>query len=388
MHSAHKFRFRNMPTMLLNSLAIAERQKSVLYVAFIICFLAQIWIGLKVADNSDALDFRLIWLAGNLWSEGLNPYGPAFADRYFLIFGEGPVSHFWVYPPNWWPLAVLLGSLKFPLAALVWNVINYACLVVGTWLIFPKKILAFVLLLTFLSLMQDVSVAISIGQTAMLVFLGVSAFMHGWRYDRPWVLFLGLVILSLKPNIAIIFFFLSMLRADLVRPALAAGAIALIATLPVLSEQSIMGFLNAIGRYSAPGIAANNAENMTGLWHLFDLIGISLPPLLLIALALIIAMIVAKRSIALAIATIAFLVPMHTYDLAFVMVLVPFLMPASIIASIGFLLLWRTANIGVLTGIVHPGSAIFPGSLMASLGLLIIFIAFAWGTYSRPRSIT
>src|ERR1700722_16637099 len=80
------------------------------------------------------LDFRVIWLAGSIWADGQNPYGPVFAARYVQEFGAAlPVS--WLYPPYWYPLAVSFGLLPFTISNVIWNLVNCVLIVVATHLI-------------------------------------------------------------------------------------------------------------------------------------------------------------------------------------------------------------------------------------------------------------
>src|SRR5689334_18796156 len=68
-------------------------------------------VGLGGGDGF-GLDFKVIWLAGKIWASGQNPYGPIFLEQYLTDFGPH-WNTYWLYPPNWFPLAVSFAFLPF-----------------------------------------------------------------------------------------------------------------------------------------------------------------------------------------------------------------------------------------------------------------------------------
>jgi len=49
------------------------------------------------------MDFRDIWVAGQIWAAGEDPYGSSFAAEYLAAFGYDR-GEIWLYPPYWYPI--------------------------------------------------------------------------------------------------------------------------------------------------------------------------------------------------------------------------------------------------------------------------------------------
>jgi len=105
-----------------------------LYVGVTFALIATFYLSSKIFSYEDGLDFRLLWLSGQVWANGGNPYDGEFITAYKLIFGDGPVSHFWVYPPSWSIITIPLSLLSFKQALLAWNVLNFLMLVALSYL--------------------------------------------------------------------------------------------------------------------------------------------------------------------------------------------------------------------------------------------------------------
>ena len=189
-------------------LARAQWPFLVLFAAVGISYLAEkaFW------HSGSGLDFRLIWLAGKMWSAGQNPYGAEFHGLYFAAFGLGPNTHFWVYPPNWWPLAVPLSFLSFKTAFLVWRLLNVAALVAATALVARSVgnslrqnwLPIFLAGLGYVCLMQSTAVTFALGQTSIVVYLGIALFVYGLLENRSGIIVAALVCLMMKPNIGVV----------------------------------------------------------------------------------------------------------------------------------------------------------------------------------------
>src|SRR6476659_3850207 len=105
--------------MNINIFSHVRRLCTTFWFTLLLSLLAVVYLSPKLflfrAD--EALDFRLVWLAGRIWASGGDPYGPNFLREYLQVFGEGPNTHFWVYPPYWYPIALSLSYLQFDVAA-------------------------------------------------------------------------------------------------------------------------------------------------------------------------------------------------------------------------------------------------------------------------------
>ena len=126
---------------------------------------------------------------------GNNPYSEAFNFFYFEHFGSQRASHFWVYPPYWFVPAAGLSKLEFEAAVLIWNLSGYLALWVGVAsMIFALRLkesqtmMPYVLILVAVaSLQQAAPFALSLGQSSLIVFLGVAFFITGVLCERSFL---------------------------------------------------------------------------------------------------------------------------------------------------------------------------------------------------------
>lgn len=362
---------------------------------------AQIYILPKVIDTADGLDFRLIWLAGEVWAEGGNPYGPAFGDAYATAFGAGPVSHFWVYPPYWYPVSRLAAGLPFEDALIVWNVISYSLILIGSACLAATIPLAarysslasraalFAALASVAMLMQSTPFAISIGQTSMLLFGGLSIFVIGVVRTNRIAVAISLALLMMKPNAGLVTV-AACLALRWTWPALLACglvlgvwlAAALMASGPM---ETFAAFLANLARYNDPQVIASTPQNLTGLLNLGFVTGLDLAQGTVLAAAYSLAFLAAvllRERLALSfviVALMAAFIPLHTYDLTFWLAAVPGISASAgyvaVPAGAAFLLVFRAGNLG---GLIEPDlghRVIFNGSLLASFAGVLLLVA-------------
>lgn len=366
-------------------------------VALGLAALSQAYLLPKVFDVSDAQDFRLIWLAGDIWADGENPYSAVLDARYEPLFGERRPSHFWVYPPYWYPISTLLGGLSFPDAALVWNLANAVFLWAGAaglvLAIGPRdsrRAGAMVLLLgAVASFLQATPITIALGQTSLVLFCGVAFFVAGVRRNLSVLVMLGLVLTMLKPQVGVLLLVVAGLDRHTRAPAaLALMALALAALPGVVSvglAETIAGFAAQLGAYNSTGAVANLPEHLVGLQKILSLlhIEISSTPLILAALVgLVIAHVLGVGQdglLLLAVLAALFATGLHTYDLTLVLTVLPFAAglgrPAMAVCLVGFALIARPGNLAAILSAGSVDSTIFPGSLHATVGLVLIGLA-------------
>lgn len=180
------------------------------YLLVFAALLATAYVAPKTFSFSDGLDFRLIWLAGKLWTAGENPYGSQFHDVYLNEFGSGPNTHFWVYPPYWYPISVMLGKLPYHSSLLIWRLLNITLLYFSAHMVAQtistsrtQYVVHFFFCLTFSEILQATAVTMAIGQTSILVYFGMAAVFKGWLRGSFPYLCLGIAVLALKPNVAL-----------------------------------------------------------------------------------------------------------------------------------------------------------------------------------------
>ncbi|MGC9420802.1 MAG: glycosyltransferase 87 family protein [Rhodovulum sp.] len=165
------------------------RKQALAYAAAVLALaVSQAYLLPKVLHAGDGLDFRLIWLAGQLWNDGISPYSNQFLAAYHSAFGDGPISHFWVYPPYWAVIAGPMSLLSFENALTAWNLVNYLLLLLSSGIIatlLPARAaplsrgLWFIRALCILSLAQATPFSIALGQTSMLILAGCACLLAG-----------------------------------------------------------------------------------------------------------------------------------------------------------------------------------------------------------------
>lgn len=358
-----------------------------------IYFLSQLYIIPKVISIDIGFDFRLIWLAGKIWANGASPYSDIFKSAYDAEFGFRTISHFWVYPPYWWFISRPISELEFETALLVWNGINFALIHVGSFL-FARCVSAtrselgfssaYMMIAGIVCLYQATPFALALGQTSFLVFCGVACLAFGLRYQHRTVVFIGVLLVMLKPNIGLIFVVAILPLRFVWLPILASAVIysglSVLVILLIGFDGTVPQFLANLSEYNAPDIRVAQPHSLTGIINLADYVNMQLSGALLLVFCAVISPILGiifgnSPYLIPCIGIIAlFIIPMHTYDL---MIFAPLLIMIyrSNIFSVALILLAlfitiRAENLAVLSGFIHPDSIDgFQGSLLASLGL-------------------
>ncbi|MDS9468795.1 hypothetical protein RGQ15_14610 [Paracoccus sp. MBLB3053] len=371
--------------------------------AAMLFLLGQAYLIPKVFNSTDGLDFRLIWLSGKLWAQGIDPYSSEFEIAYARIFGSGPESHFWVYPPSWHPFAAILSSFEFGRAVQIWNLFNLSLLhgasLLAALALRPaggSSMLALYLMLVGVgSLMQATPVALSIGQTSFILYFSIALFALSLRKGSMVLMMAAIMMAGFKPSIGAVLFVAALARPELRLGALFAVlahlAVAVISGVSHGFARDFYGFLSALARYSDEGGPANAPQNLVGITQIFDLFGGHVSGFLLIGLAGALGFATIRfvadfgRSVLAICAVIGLLVvPLHTYDLTFTVLVLGVAVSTwpsryCILASAGFLLLFRPENFAQLSGVMNPDGSIFPGSLLATIGLICVALASVIG---------
>ncbi|MEM8761695.1 MAG: hypothetical protein AAGE83_15450 [Pseudomonadota bacterium] len=373
------------------------------------------YIAPKVLSDGIAIDFRFIWLAGSLWSEGIDPYTAAYGAAAGERLRPGNVPEFLLYPPGWWSIAVGFAAFDEVTASLLWRIASVlaAALVAGAllWAVASatgphatgarateaRALLglgAAALALTFGSVAAANN--ITIAQTSMLVLLGGGLAAAGVVAASRPVLIAGLLILSLKPSIGLAFVPLVLLLPTPLLSTAALGILVLAISAPPLLEfgpiTTATGFIESAARYGALEINAGPA--LTGLRHLAWLAtGTSPSAMLMLALCGVLSaagMVAARRiastaegralGIAFAVSCLLCVAPLHSYDFVFLLpliLLIPLLGIMDGVVILGAVLFTlRSSNIAPLLGLV-PSDAMLPGTTVATIAGLGLFLWFA-----------
>ncbi|MGR3762388.1 hypothetical protein ACUXV3_19980 (plasmid) [Roseobacteraceae bacterium NS-SX3] len=368
-------------------------------------------------------DFRYIWLAGQLWLEGTDPYGAAYQPAGTVRIAQGHVPEMWVYPPSWWPLAVPFGALGLQAANVAWNLLNILLLTAAAGLaargfarVFPGRTTAlaarlglstgsgaavlFCLTLFLLAVLEATGILFSVGQTTALAAFGLALMLPGREGQQAWGGALGLALLMLKPQIGLAYAVLLLLLNGRTRRMVlyAVGISGLLALPALLADPAApLGFLRNVAGYDG-FTAANLPHAQTGLrLILWELTGTDIGNMAATgaALAAVLAAccgplrlacaadsgVRAWQRLALATALILALAPLHIYDFVLIVVLLPLLLTArgtaAALALAGGALIWRSENLAALTGFHAVEAEIFAGARLATLGALMVLAAVA-----------
>ncbi len=426
----------------MNTIARYERNDPLrLAFAWAIAIAGVLYLGMKLHfvfhpsfAAGDGYDYRTLWIAGNLWASGQNPYGVAFRPEYLAHFDAIGPGDFFNYPPCWYPILVLLSRLSFAHSLMVWQLVNVVLLVAAVGLtasIFGKGNrelvrTSFLVGLGSVAIMQPTVWVIQDGQTSIMLYLGLATIFYGISNKKHWAVLTGLLITGLKPNIGVITFLLIAMMPEWRRTLAAAVGVLVIASTPALLHhpgEALSGFLANLGRYHGYPLSAdtpadvlanpwthlrgnwvevlpNAPSQMVGLYHFTEWLPAGLASNILIIMAAILSVIVYRYSssdelrfmrIALVILTF---VPLHSYDMPMLAVPAIFLWtrnwamksPAMLIALAGLLLCIRPGNIGVAFNISLDPLGGSDGTLLTSIGLLLMTVPLLIPSMTRADS--
>jgi hypothetical protein len=370
-------------------------------VSLIACALAYL-IMKAVFDRSDTVDFKYIWLAGDFWRTGLNPYGPDYVAAGERIFVGSNRPPFWPYPPNWWPIATATAMWPYGISLKIWRVFSAFCLIGGSAILIralrqaghvltPLRHAAYAV---FVGASSATAITLSLGQTSALVFLGVCSYAAAWIIKSRGLMILALTLLFLKPPIGIVVA-ASLLAYPLWWTSLAVAAgLAIITSLPALvaydTASVLKSYLEILGTYTTH--AVNLPVSTTGLRNLLaSVVHIDASPALLtLAGACVVALVCAsirsrsgsvdpQRLVALTIALTLFFVPLHPYDFIMVAPLVLLHARASLgaqaLLGVGFLICIRANNLHSALGLHDPAGGYFQESGLVSLAATALLCA-------------
>lgn len=350
-------------------------------------------------------DFKYLWTAGKVWAEGGSPDDAAFhamASRYVT---EGRVPEVWSYPPNWWAICTGLAQMPMAAAHAVWNVAGVG-LIAGASLLLAfavrpaRSSIAVVdaslqrpwaiagLHLFLMAGFEATAILITVGQTTAPVYFGIAALLFGMVRGKRWWAVAGLALTFLKPQIGVIFATVMLFhgkeaRLQLLWAIVVSAALAIPA---LITDYRIIGvFLDNAGGHKGI-MAANLPGAMTGLRHLT---GVGTMGALALTLAAAVGLMRLARApneamrawqmVVLTTAAIVALAPLHFYDLVLAGV-VAFGVGAArmllrVVGIVGLLLMVRADQVGTMTGLYDKSVPIFEGSLLSTIGALMMLAA-------------
>lgn len=410
-----------------SSAGIMRLRKPITWVGLCLIILALAYLGFKTYQMADrpGYDFRFIWLAGDLWLDGINPYSEAYEPAGQERISEGHIPTLWPYPPTWWAFSVPFGALDIYAANVVWNIANITMIVWGTLLLSKSFVAAFpdiaaslatrfagwtaaavfAAVLLLMSVLEATAILLSVGQTTLFAFFGIALTLWARVRKSDLIGALGLTLILLKPQIGVPYAIMLLLTDNRSRyVVLLAGVFSVILMIPAMfGEPAVFfDFVRNVTGYD-DFTRANLPLSMTGIrLVIFEFLGKDIGNLTAAGLTLAVVLLAcvgptrlcrsSDRSVhswqlyGLSTALIVALAPLHIYDFVLLAVPLPLLFCANgmgrVLLLAGAILIWRSENLGALTGFHDPSVEIFPGSRLATIGAMI-FLAGIATTVSR-----
>lgn len=383
-----------------------------LYGLYVLCFLGVIYLGLKVIDPGEGAghDFRVIWVAGKMWLNAADPYSQQYFEYQSRLLGNDRTNFFWAYPPNWTPISMLFGSLSFFLADNLWRLINFAAIFATIFLCYElvsseidiqKRRHTLLIGAIFFFFLQATPMALLLGQTTLVVTLGLVLWIYGTSKNKPALAAFGVFLMLLKPQIAIIplsaMIFSKVYRKSILN---GIGLAVLASTMSfyiIGIPETVLGFLEKMNGYHGPNMNANGPDSMTGIAHLYNIVFYeSVGTVVLAAIGILVGgtigyfwqkkldrdepatnLQIIQMSIFL-ISLITVVIPLHQYDFVILAPVALFAMLARgwarIFIGLGLILVFRAGNVADIFSAVASQSASFPGSLILSIASILILI--------------
>jgi len=154
-------------------------------------------------------DFISYWSSAHLFVRGQNPYSLDLNREEQKAQGSQRDSPLTLWNPPW-VLTILmpLGMLQFPLAHLLWMAFNVLAIGFSArelWFFWggrqEKKALIWILVCSFFPTV----LVLKFGQITPLILTGAVLFLKSTEERRPWILGLGILLLSIKPHLIYLF---------------------------------------------------------------------------------------------------------------------------------------------------------------------------------------
>ncbi|WP_170376769.1 glycosyltransferase family 87 protein [Ruegeria atlantica] len=396
-------------------------RRATLCLSLLMCALALAYLLLKITQLSAlpaGYDFRFIWVAGDMWHGGINPYGPTFLAHGEANIEVGHVPVLWPYPPTWWIFAAPLGALDLNTASVVWNIFGLVIVIATCGMLtsafttaFPRRAQMideftggqvffplFSVVFFLLAILEATAILFSVGQTTLIAGLGIAVMLWSRVGGRLFFEAVGLTLVLLKPQIGAPFVVLYLLfDAHSRKVVLMAVLLSALLTVPSLlvAPSTILDFFRNLAAYDGFTIA-NLPQSMTGLrliiWEVTDRdIGSSVATIITLVIIVVLCHGSTRLTRAcdankhtwqvfgLACAAIVALAPLHIYD--FVLLAAPLTLlfrgriVSTLFAGLGAMLIWRSENLVDIWAFHVDGVEIFPSSRLATIGALLFLIA-------------
>jgi hypothetical protein len=386
-----------------------KRRLAIVAPLALLAFAYLLYAGLK--PSAPHADFNYFWLAGRLWGWGLDPYGPIFAVEGRKLNEDYP-SIYWPYPPNWWPVAVLLAKLSLVRATQLWTAASLLFVLSSCELLRRSRAALHMsapfdltlLLLGYIGLSTATATVMMWGNCSILIMFGSALLALGLTSRNQAAAVIGLAIMALKPTIGLPVITAVTFSRGWGRTGVAAGVLVAVMALPALATSSPQEILTSLTQTARTyeSITGNSAQNQPGVDHLASLLcgitisgGMSVVFAVLSAMVLTLLLRISTRDNPADAVPVLFaglgsagMFSLHGYDL-------PVLLPLLALASrqgavvfaqvlVGFLFFFRPG--GVVSAIELLGGSKLPGATLPTVGVTLIYAAAIFVCTRHVRS--
>lgn len=349
-------------------------------------------------------DFNYYWLAGKMWGQGLDPYGPLFPIEGHKLGEVTFPAVYWAYTPNWWPISLIVSRIPLGVATYIWMTLTLIAALGACELLRRTRGAVglssgrdqFLMLFCFLGLSSFASTTMMWGNVALFIMAGACLLAYGLATRRDLWIAVGLTVMLLKPHIGLAALAAVAVASGGWRPALWAAVASTLMALPALlssAPESIVHGLGQVDRFYE-GYEVNSPPSQTGLAHFVYLFsGRTLGGTSMVAVAMVSAALLsllgrrsagadstAGRTIVVLFAGLvsaAMFLRLHVYDLAMLLPVIALASGAGItvmlLVGAGALLFFRPENLA--TVLQALGSPTFLPGTLPTIGLVAIYLA-------------
>ena len=359
------------------------------------------------------VDFRYFWIAGEVWSQNLDPYGAAYGQSALALLPPGNMPSAWVYPPHWWAICRALAFVGLNDALAIWRIMSGIMLIAGTWILVRAlsvqhervNVTYFAASAGGVCLIEPTAQMIAVGQNSAFIYMGLCALIAGCRRPSLVMQTLAILLLSLKPQVGVPVIMGLMCLRGWGAPVLLATLVGLVMAVPqfylfgtVATFDSLLGNLAGYsgGEASAPD-HPNSPVACTGLIMLLGHVFKDVTLITGYALGALVAVVIGihlRRSggacqlsgIVLLVTAMMVVIPLHVYDLS--IIVIPAVALAGVSKHFGIIVLaasplaLRPSKIEALSGFQLYGSGVSAGSIVLTLLLLLLLTLAAISTFS------
>ena len=197
---------------MLTSLRQNPYYRLFIWVAAFTCVGLVLWIGMDAVTGPEWMvtdDYAEYWTAGQLNLTGGNPYDPhqmLVLQRNLGARQQEPVM---MWNPPWMlALAMPLSLISYPLSRVLWLLFSFLVVFVcinRLWSLYggPQQArwIGWIAGLAFAPFLDG----LRIGQSSVLILVGVVGFLHAIHHRRPWLAGAFLSFLAVKPQVLYLF---------------------------------------------------------------------------------------------------------------------------------------------------------------------------------------